>query len=734
MRGAWWLSIGCVVVVHSATIADAAAQRPRPNVLWISAEDISPDLGCYGDPYAITPRLDRFAAEGVRYTRCFTHAGVCAPSRSGLITGRFPPSIGTHHMRCQGVPPDDVRCFPQDLRAAGYYCTNNVKTDYQFEPPASAWDANSNTADWRGRAPGQPFFCVINLATTHESQIREPSAATQRLVAALPAELRHDPAKAIVPPVYPDTPITRRDLANYADNLTALDRQVGEILERLAADGLAEETIVWFWGDHGRGLPRYKRWLYDTGTRVPLIIRVPEKLREWAAPGAAAKLAPGSVNDELVAFLDFAPTMLSLTGVPVPESLHGQAFLGPQRATVPRDYVYGHRDRMDETYDLIRMVRDQRFKYLRNFRHDLSYSQSIWYMDQMPTMRDWRELHAAGNLTAGPALHFRATKPVEELFDTEADPYELHNLADDPRYADDLTRLRAALRDWMLRTGDVGLIPEPLLDERQRPAAAWSTAAMPRLRTETTNDGQVVALLSPQHPADSVVFTLLPRDSKPGKGTRWELAAGPILLKSDQWTLFAKCCRIGFHESPLVVWNHGDPVPVPTTDKPRPPHWSTDPQLPDLLAKLWDLKAFDGRTDPEAWAAYQTALDDPEPALRYWGFLGATRFAASTKPATDPAAWEARIEHLFASDPAPVIRILAAEQLVRRKQSPVALESLGTQLAEQPGRHASLRLQAITAIRDLGDLGRPLLPQVRTQVDGGEYVGRIARDLVAHWE
>ena len=421
----------------------------RPNILWISAEDISPSLGCYGDSYAITPRLDQLAREGMRFTRCFTHAGVCAISRSGLITGMYPVSIGSQHMRSQIVLPSHVKAFPEYLRAAGYWTTNRSKTDYNFSPPKGAWDENSpQSRDWRGRAAGQPFFSVINLVTTHESQIRGKFGETL-----------HDPAKAQLPPYIPDTPVTRRDWARYADLLTTLDQQVAAILDQMKADGLAEETIVCFWGDHGQGLPRGKRWLYDSGTHTPLIIR-------W--PG---KLAAGSVCDDLVCFLDFAPTMLSLAGVDVPSHLHGRVLPPIEKVTVAdrtslqttREFIFGHRDRMDETYDLIRSARDKRFKYIRNYALRRSYSQNIAYMNQMPTMREMRRLNAEGQLSGAAALFFRETKPVEELFDTEADPHEIVNLADRPEHAVTLKRLRTALERWQEDIDDSGLIPEPLL-------------------------------------------------------------------------------------------------------------------------------------------------------------------------------------------------------------------------------------------------------------------------------
>lgn len=422
----------------------------RPNVLWISAEDISPSLGCYGDSYAMTPRLDQLASEGMRFDRCFTHAGVCAISRSGLITGMYPIAIGSQHMRSQIVLPPNMKAFPEYLRAAGYWTTNRSKTDYNFPPPKAAWDENSAQArDWRGRKAGQPFFSVINLTTTHESQIRGKFGDTL-----------HDPAKAVLPPYIPDTPVTRRDWARYADLLTTLDRQIAAILDQLEADGLADDTIVFFWGDHGQGLPRGKRWLYDSGTRTPLIIRWPGKLK------------PGSVCEDLVCFLDFAPTMLALAGIEVPSHLHGQVLppirklnsaFGSRPSAVGREYIFGHRDRMDETYDLIRSARDTRFKYLRNFAPQRSYAQNITYMNQMPTMQEWRRLNADGKLTGASALHFRPTKPVEELFDTQADPHEIVNLADRPEHAETLKRMRAALERWQEEVYDSGLTPEPLL-------------------------------------------------------------------------------------------------------------------------------------------------------------------------------------------------------------------------------------------------------------------------------
>lgn len=510
----------------SSTAKSNRTNSTPPNVLWISAEDISPNLGCYGDQYAVTPRLDRLASEGVRFTNCFTHAGVCAISRSGLITGMYPMAIGSQHMRSNVVPPSHVKCFPEYLRAAGYWCTNRSKTDYNFNAPPSAWDENSpQSRDWRGRSTGQPFFSVINLTTTHESQIRAKFSDTQ-----------HDPEQAKLPPYIPDTPTTRRDWARYADLLTTLDRQVAAILDQLEGDGLTENTIVFFWGDHGQGLPRGKRWLYDSGTRVPLIIRWPDKLEA------------GAVCDDLVCFLDFAPTMLQLAGVEVPKHFHGRT-LPPVRELlrgkeVPREFVFGHRDRMDETYDLIRSVRDVRFKYIRNFAPRRTYAQNIAYMNEMPTMRELRRLNASGQLTETAALFFRESKPIEELYDTQADPHEVVNLADQSQHADTLRRLRTALEQWQEEINDTGLTPEPLLAEQMRPDFKIATTALPEInfiRAETTD--RVAVTMACSTDGASIVYTTEVREQP-----HWQLYAQPIQAEPGT-TIRAKACRLGFHDS-----------------------------------------------------------------------------------------------------------------------------------------------------------------------------------------
>ena len=389
--------------------------------------------------------------------------------RSCLITGVYPCTLGTHFMRCRGELPEFIRCYPEYLRKAGYYCTNNGKTDYNFTHPKTAWDESSNKAHWRNRKPGQPFFAIFNDTDTHESQIRSRGAGFARVTARLTPEQRHDPAKIKLPPYHADTPEARRDWANDYDLITAMDLEAGDLLKQLEEDGLAEDTIVFFYSDHGVGLQRSKRWLYDSGMRVPLIVHFPKKFQHLAP------LPPGSVTDRLVSFVDFAPTLLSLAGVPIPEHMQGVAFLGP-KAGPPREYVYGIRDRMDERHDIIRAVRDTRYKYIRNYRPDLPYDQHLNYAEQGPTLQSMRALLAAGKLSGPPLRFFQPAKPAEELYDTQADPHEINNLAESAEHRATLERLRAAHVRWMDETIDLGLVPESDLRERTGRATCYEIA------------------------------------------------------------------------------------------------------------------------------------------------------------------------------------------------------------------------------------------------------------------
>jgi len=452
--------IACLAAVLSSSPAARAADEPaRPNVLWITCEDISPDLGCYGVEGAITPNLDKLAARGIRYTHAFALAGVCAVSRSCLATGMYSSSLGSQGMRFHTRLPEHVKCFPEYLRRAGYYTINNVKTDYNFAVPPGAWDECSRKAHWRGRRPGQPFFAVFNLTMTHESQIRCSPERYEAHMRRVPKQLRHDPAKVNVPPFHPDVPESRRNWATYHDLITAMDLKVADILKQLEEDGLADETIVFFYSDHGAGMPRCKKWSYDAGTRVPLIIHFPEKFRHLAPD------PPGTVSDRLVSFIDFGPSVLSLAGVPMPEHVQGRAFLGPA-ATKPRRYVYTIRDRMAERHDMVRGVRSHKYLYLRNYVPHLSRARFTTYTQQMPTTQVWERLAAERELEGPPALWFEPRKPLEELYDCQADPHNIRNLAGDPKYDAVLREHRAAHHEWLFRTRDLGFLPEYDMLER----------------------------------------------------------------------------------------------------------------------------------------------------------------------------------------------------------------------------------------------------------------------------
>ncbi|MCB1226649.1 MAG: sulfatase-like hydrolase/transferase [Verrucomicrobiales bacterium] len=437
------------------------AETSRPNIVWLSAEDISPHLGCYGDPHAITPHLDRLAQDGVRFSRAFTTAGVCAPCRSGIITGLYQTSIGTQHMRCDATLPPEVRPFPMLLREAGYYCSNHTKTDYQFSNPnpREIWDDTSSKAHWRNRPqPDQPFFAVFNFTGCHESGIASASKYRE-VTRALTSSERQDAAALELPPYYPDTPTVREDWKRNYELITAMDAWAGELIQQLKDDGLADNTIVFFWSDHGVGLPRAKRWLYDSGTLIPLIVHIPPALRQ------AGQGAPGSVDGQLVSSIDFGPTVLNLAQVSVPAIMQGRAFLG-SNLTAPRSFIHGARDRMDERYDIIRTVRDARFRYVRNYEPLKPYYQYMNTAEKGATMQELRRVHAEHALPAAAELFMADSKPVEEFYDLDADPYEIHNLINDPAHAEDIARLRSEHQRWVRDTADLGLLPESEITRR----------------------------------------------------------------------------------------------------------------------------------------------------------------------------------------------------------------------------------------------------------------------------
>ena len=439
----------------------------RPNILWLSCEDISAHLHCYGYPNARTPNLDRLAAQGTRYTNAFVTAGVCAPCRSAIITAMYQTSLGTHHMRCKAELPPHVKPFPTYVREAGYYCTNSSKQDYQFKTPKGVWDESSGKAHWKKRPDkNQPFFAVFNYTGCHESGIASKGkydSVTEGL-----EKIDRSVAVESLPPYYPDTPIVREDWGRYYDVITAMDRWVGEHLQALEDAGEADNTIVVYWSDHGVGLPRAKRWLYDSGMHVPLIVRIPEKYR------VDGQGTPGTVSDQLVSLIDLGPTTLNLAGSKMPEHVHGQAFLGAN-TPAPRDYVYGARDRMDERYDIIRATRDKRYKYIRNYESFKTFYQYMNTPERGALMQEIRRVQSEGTANEGVAKFLTPSKPIEELYDTQIDPHEMNNLASDPQYKNILGRMRKTHLAWVLETRDLGLVPEAEINARQgKLGSAWA--------------------------------------------------------------------------------------------------------------------------------------------------------------------------------------------------------------------------------------------------------------------
>ncbi|MGF1585973.1 MAG: sulfatase-like hydrolase/transferase [Bacteroidales bacterium] len=421
-----------------------------PNILWIVSEDNSAYFtGCYGNPFATTPNLDRMASEGFMYTHAYANCPVCAPARNTIITGVYAASNGNEHMRSNYPKSDKVRTYPDFLREAGYYCTNNAKTDYNFlrgsnDVWLAMWDESSNEAHYRNREDGQPFFAIFNLGVCHESSIHKQTPVE---------ELRHDPNSVILPPYHPDTPEMRHDWAQYYDKVEDMDTQVGEILRELEERGEAENTIVFYYGDHGGVLARSKRFVYETGTHVPFIIRIPEKYKHLFPSEK-----PGDEVNRLVSFVDLAPTLLSLVGVAIPDFMQGDAFLGSQK-TVDPEYAFMTRQRMDERYDNVRSIRDSQFRYIRNYMPFRISIQYIDYLFRAPSAQSWLDAIESG-LTNEVQSRFFLTKPVEELYDTENDPWEVNNLADNLDYADIMDRMRNALKELMIEVRDVGLVPE----------------------------------------------------------------------------------------------------------------------------------------------------------------------------------------------------------------------------------------------------------------------------------
>ena len=434
--------------VGTASVAAGAfgCATGRPwNVVWIIADDLSPDLSCYGNSQVSTPNIDRLATEGARFTNAYVTCPVCSPSRSALITGMYQTSIGAHAHRSHRNDgyqlPEPVRLITDYFREANYYTVNDHqsglggrnKTDFNFQH-----EKPFDGTDWRDREPGQAFYAQVNIFEPHRGKPLEPWGFTERL------ESPTDPDTVTPPAYYPQDQVSRQDWAGYLDAVRLLDEKVGLVLDRLDEDGLADQTVVMFFGDHGRPMPRDKQFLYDGGIHVPLVVR-------W--PG---QLEPGSVRDELVSTIDLSATSLAIAGIEVPDHLEGRVFLGNGKEP-DREYVFAARDRCDETVDRIRAVRDKRYKYIRNYHPERPYMQLNRYKEvSYPIWRQMLRLEKNGELSASDNPFLARTRPKEELYDTKEDPHELNNLAGSVEHQQILTRMASTLDLWIQHTGDKG--------------------------------------------------------------------------------------------------------------------------------------------------------------------------------------------------------------------------------------------------------------------------------------
>ena len=436
----------CVQSLSSAAIPSSK----RPNILWICVEDMSANMSCYGETTIQTPNIDRLAAEGALFRQAFVTEPVCSPSRSAMVTGMYQTTIGAHLHRSSRHAvkihlPKHIKLISEYFRQAGYYTSNgstlNInspsetkrgKTDYNFVWDEKVYDA----AEWSGRKPDQPFFAQIQLkgGKNRGAKVSNPV----------------DPAKVKLPPYYPDHPVLREDWAKYLNSVIQTDIEVGEILDRLTKEGIADNTIVFFWTDHGISHIRGKQFLYEDGIHVPLIVR---------GPG----IKPGTIREDLVVHIDIAAASLDLAGIKIPPHMQGQPIFSPEYE--PRRYVFSARDRCDETVERMRCVRTDRYKYIRNFYPHRSHTQPNRYKDGKQIMGVMRELFAAGELNSDQARQFLPSRPVEELYDLQSDPHELHNLADSSQHQHTLKKLRKVLVDWIVQTRDLGQIPEPILAE-----------------------------------------------------------------------------------------------------------------------------------------------------------------------------------------------------------------------------------------------------------------------------
>ena len=541
----------------------------RPNIVWLVAEDLGLYIPSFGDSTISTPNLSRLAEEGVRYTNVYSVSGVCSPSRASIVTGMYPTSIGAHHMRTlyqqpaakekglinyEVVPPPNVKMVSQILRENGYYCTNNKKEDYQFYKSLTAWDESSIFAHWRNKPDNANFFSIFNFGVTHESNLWNPWYRQFDLDPFPPLRdigkwweqfsniekplYVSDSIEISVPPYLPDNNIVRKDMKRMYSNIVELDEKVGLIIDQLKEDGLLEETIIVFYTDHGGPLPRQKRLLYDSGIKVPMIIRYPNKVRA------------GEVDNRLISFVDFAPTLLSMANIPPRKYHQGRSFEGKYKSKNNRKYIYAAADRFDEHYDMIRAVRDNRYKYLKNFNPEKPYYLPLEYREKMDSMQELIIMNQNGQLDNLQMQWFRNEKPKEELFDTYSDPYELRNLADEPRYKDKLYELRSECSKWMKEVDDKGYIPEEELIK-----SFWPNKIQPITRDPIINKVGDNLVVSCQTEGANIGFKFSHKDKTSWKG--WKPYINPIAYEEGMTVEF-KAHRIGYLPSKKVIFSNAN--------------------------------------------------------------------------------------------------------------------------------------------------------------------------------
>ncbi|NPA35800.1 MAG: sulfatase-like hydrolase/transferase [Chlorobi bacterium] len=551
------------MLIMALVVINTYAQKDRPNIVWFTCEDISPTLSMYGDSTAKTPNLDQLAKEGIVFDNVFAVVGVCAPSRSSIITGMYPTSIGTMHMRTakdiqswglrkydgesmavdingEKVPhystviPSYVKCFPEYMRKTGYYCINNQKTDYQFAAPVTAWDENNGKGDWAHTPNGKPFFYVFNHGVTHESQIWKRKNKPMTV----------DPKIVPLPSYYPDDSIVRQDVARNYSNIEVLDKQIGEKIQRLKDAGLYENTIIFFFSDHGGPLPRGKRLHYDSGLKVPFIVRIPEKYKEKY--GIDPSWIKNGHVDKLISFVDLAPTLLSIAGYEIPEYMQGKAFMGPQRVKEPRKYIFGSGDRFDEHTDRNRIVRDNRYLYVRNYHPELPAYKDIAYRKNIDMMNRLLELHKLGRLNPAQNYWFRMYKTKEEFYDCITDPDNVHNLIDDPKYQDKIEELRQVMDNWLSETGDMAEVPE-----KEMYLQMWPDGIQPITERPVIHKKGRTVTFSCGTEGASIAYLISGKDFTPGLNAGWQVYYQPVKIPKGKY-LYVMSQRIGYKESEIV--------------------------------------------------------------------------------------------------------------------------------------------------------------------------------------